>query len=77
MKEIRRNKLEHVISLLDDLRIEIEDICGDEGYLLERHHRYCLNREQLEEMEIIIDLLEDAAAKVGSAVEDLEQCIQR
>lgn len=77
MKEIRRNKLEHVISLLDDLRIEIEDICGDEGYLLERYHRYCLNREQLEEAEIITDLLEDAAAKVGSAVEDLEQCIQR
>lgn len=77
MKEIRRNKLEHVISLLDDLRLEIEDICGDEDYLLERHHRYCLNRKQLGEMEIIIDLLEDAAAKVGSAVEDLEQCIQR
>ena len=53
----------------------IEDICGDEGYAMESIQEHFSETERCQRMEEIVDLLEEAAAKVECAVEDLEGCL--
>ena len=75
MNKTRRDRLRKVIDILADMRGEIEDICGDEGYALESIQEHFSETERCQRMEEIVDLLEEAAAKVESAAEDLEECL--
>lgn len=75
MNKARRDRINRVIGILTDARGEIEDICGDEGFALESIQEHFSETERCQRMEEIVDLLEEAAAKVESAVDDLEECI--
>lgn len=74
MNKARRERLFKVIDILNDARSEIEDICADEGFALEGIQEHFAETERCQRMEEIVDALEEAAAKVESAVEDLEEC---
>lgn len=74
MNKARRERLFKVIDVLNGAKAEIEDICGDEGFALEGIQEHFSETERCQRMEEIVDALEEAAAKVESAVEDLEEC---
>ena len=74
MNRARRERLFKVIDVLNDARAEIEDICADEGYALESIQEHFAETERCQRMEEIVDALEEAAAKVESAIVDLEEC---